>query len=136
MPMSAALSQDVLKYYFTAGAPMARPTAWYVGQHIGNPGRTGANEVTSGDDSAYARKAGAFAVTDVEADGIYEAKNTADVVMNAAAVGASYEVTHLSVWTAASGGTLLGTMALAVPLPVVEGAINSFAIGDIVLKGV
>ena len=136
MPMSAALSQDILKYNFTSDAVLARPTAWFVSQHIANPGRTGANEVSGATDAAYARKAVSFAVTDTDTDGIYEAKNTADVVMNAAGVGASYEVTHLGIWTAATGGTLLGTLALQVPLPVVEGAINSYAIGDIVLKGV
>ena len=136
MPMSAALSQDFLKYNFTNAAVLSRPTAWFISQHISNPGRAGDNEVSGAVDSAYARKAVSLAVTDAEADGIYEAKNTADVVMNAAGVGASYEVTHLGIWTAAVGGTLLGTLALQVPLPVVEGAINSYAIGDIVLKGV
>jgi hypothetical protein len=134
--MSAVLSEDVLKYYFTDDAPITRPAAWFVGLHTAAPGRTGAAEVTGGVDSAYARKAVAMAVTDAEADGIYEAKNTADVVMNAAAVGASYTVTHISIWTAATGGTLLGTLALAVPLPTVAGAINSFAIGDIILQGI
>ena len=136
MPMSAALSQDVLTYYFTAGSPITRPTAWFVGLHTAAPGRTGSAEVAGGVDSAYARKAVAMAVTDAEADGIWEAKNTADVVMNAAGAGASYTVTHISIWTAATGGTLLGTLQLAVPLPTVSGAINSFAIGDIILQGI
>lgn len=136
MPMSAALSQDALKYNFTTDSVMARPTAWFVGLHKSAPGRTGAGELTTGDDANYVRKAVTFAVTDVEVDGIYEAKNTGDVTFAAAAVGASYTVTHLSVWTAASGGTLLGTLTLSVPLPTVEAAINSFAVGDIVLQGV
>lgn len=136
MPMSATLSQDALEYYFTTETPITRPTAWFVALHTGAPGRTGANEVDSGDDSAYARKAVTMAVTDVETDGVWEAKNTGDVVMNAAGVGASYTVTHISIWTAASAGTMLASLAVAVPLPTVEGAINNFAIGDIVIQGV
>lgn len=136
MPMSADSSQDALRYYFTAVAPFTRPTAWFVGLHTAAPGRTGANEITGGVDSAYARKSATFAVTDAEVDGIYEAKNTADVVMNAAGVGASYSVTHLSIWTAVTGGTLLATLALSTVLPTVAGGINNFAAGDIVIQGI
>lgn len=136
MPMSADVSQDVLRYYFTAEAVSARPSSWFVGLHTANPGRTGANEVTTGDDAAYVRKAATFDVADAGSDGIFEATNDADVVYDPAGVGASYTVTHISIWTAATGGVLLGTLELAVPVPTVEGTINNFAIGDIIIRGV
>ncbi|MFK8398177.1 hypothetical protein M2D07_006660 [Pseudomonas sp. BGr12] len=136
MGMSAALSQDLLKYYFTAGAPITRPSAWYLSLHTADPGRSGGSEVAAGTDSAYARKAISFAVADAGSDGIFEAKNSADVNMNAGAVGASYIVTHVGVWTAATGGTFLGSIQLAVPLSTVAGTINSFAIGDLYFEGI
>jgi len=136
MPMSAALSQDFLKYNFTTNSVLTRPTAWYLSLHTADPGRTGANELTTGVDSAYARKAASWATSDTEADGIYELKNSADINMNAAGVGASYSVTHVGVWTASSGGTFLGSIALAVALPTVAGTINSFATGDLIFQGV
>ena len=136
MPMSATLSQDMLNYYFTTGSPITRPTAWYLSLHTADPGRTGANELTTGSDSAYARKAATFAVTDAEADGIYEAKNTADITMNAAGAGASYTITHVAVWTASTAGTLLGVLQLASPVAVVAGGVVSFATGDIIFQGV
>jgi hypothetical protein len=136
MSMSSALSNDLLKYYFSATSVMTRPTAWYVALHTADPGRTGANEVTTGGDSAYARKSATFTVADAGSDGIYEAKNSADVVMNAAGAGASYTVTHASVWTAATAGTCLAVIPLAVPAATVAGTINSFAVGDLIIEGV
>lgn len=106
----------------------------YVSEHTGNPGAAGANEVTTGIDANYARKA----VTLVKSlDGsIYRARNSADIVFAAAAAGASYTVTHLSIWSAATGGNCLAVLpVLGSGLPVVAGTINTFAINDIVIRG-
>jgi len=106
----------------------------YVSEHTGNPGATGANELTTGVDANYARKP----VTLVKsASGtVYQAKNSADVVFNAAAAGANYTVTHLAIWSAATGGNCLAVLPIqGSGLPVVAGTINTFAAGDITVLG-
>ncbi|WP_431484206.1 phage tail fiber protein [Pseudomonas solani] len=105
----------------------------YVSEHTGDPGAVGANEVAGGADANYARKASTL-VKNLSGT-IYSARNSADVVFNAAAAGASYSVTHLGIWDAASGGNFLASLALPVSIPVVVGTINTFALNDIVIRG-
>ncbi|MWK56896.1 hypothetical protein GO594_12990 [Pseudomonas otitidis] len=105
----------------------------YVSAHTGDPGATGANEVAAGVDANYARKATSLVKS--LSGTIYRARNSADVVFNAAAAGSSYSVTHLGIWDAASGGNFLAALPLPAALPVVAGAINAFALNDIVIRG-
>ena len=105
----------------------------YIAEHTGDPGKTGINEVTVGQDASYVRKSATFVKS---ADGlIFQAKNQADVSFAAAAAGANYSVTHISVWTAVSGGNCRAVLPLAAVIPVVAGTINTYAINDIVIKG-
>lgn len=121
------ISEQIIDDYFATGTR-------YISEHIGAPGAAGANEVDSGDDANYARQPATLVKS---LDGtIYRARNNADVSFPAAAGGASYTVTHLGVWDAATAGNLLATMAVAGSgLPVVAGTINTFAINDIVIRG-
>lgn len=105
----------------------------YVSEHTGDPGATGANEVASGVDANYVRKSTTLVKS--LSGTIYRARNSADVVFSAAGAGASYSVTHLGIWDAASGGNFLAALALPVALPVVAGTINTFALNDIVIRG-
>lgn len=105
----------------------------FVSLHTANPGATGANELTTGVDANYARKA----VTLVKsANGtVYQAKNNASIAFSAAAAGANYSVTHACIWSAATAGNCLAVLPLAVALPTVAGTINTFATGDLTVLG-
>lgn len=127
MNMTSFLSEALIDSYFTAGTK-------YISLHTGDPGAAGtANEVTTGMDANYARKAATFVKS---ANGLlFQAKNNADVVFNAAAAGASHTITYLSVFSAASGGNCLARLQLSSPLPVSGSTVVSFALNDIVIKG-
>lgn len=106
----------------------------YISEHTNDPGATGDNEVTTGIDTAYVRKSATLVKSALGA--LYQAKNDADVVFNAAGAGASYTVKYLGIWSAVSGGNLLAVLALpGSGLPVVAGTINTFATNDIVVIG-
>ncbi|MCZ4321461.1 hypothetical protein [Pseudomonas anguilliseptica] len=106
----------------------------YISEHTANPGATGANEVTTGVDSAYVRRAAALSKS---LDGnFYRARNSADISFPAAGAGASYSVTHIGVWDALTGGNCLAVAPVTGgAIPVVAGTINTFAANDIVVRG-
>lgn len=108
--------------------------ALFVSEHTGDPGRTGAAEVTTAQDANYVRSSATFVKS---ANGLlFQAKNQADVSFPAASSGANYSVSHIGIWSAATGGNCLAVIPLqAGALPVVGGTINTFAANDIVIKG-
>lgn len=129
MPIPEHLSEELIKYFFTDESVTARPTGWEVALHTADPGTSGANEVSEG---AYTRQSATFASVDM---GTYwQASNEADVSFPAAGVGASYTASHFSIIDSVSGG-VLASGALPVSIPVVEGTIISFAIGDLIARG-
>lgn len=132
MPMSTFASEQSIKYFFTASGVATRPAAWTVALHTAYPGADGATaEVTTGIDSAYARKSVTFAAALNGA--IWEAKNSGAVVMNAAGAGASYTITYLSIRD--GSGNVLAIIPLTTPVPVVAGTVVTFAINDILIRG-
>lgn len=131
MTMPLFGSEQLIKYFFTASTVDTRPTAWSIALHTGNPGDGTANELTTGVDANYARKAVTFAAA---ANGnIWEAKNSGAVAMNAAAVGASYTIPYITIRD--NSGDVLATIQLQTPIPVVAGTVITFAINDIVIRG-
>lgn len=78
-------------------------SATYVSLHTADPGANGTSEVTGGA-PAYARKALSWAAA---ASG--SKSSSANVAFD---VPGSTTITHLGYWTAASGGTFLGSRAL------------------------
>jgi hypothetical protein len=106
----------------------------YISLHIGAPGATGANEVTTGNDANYARVASTLVKS---LDGtIYRARNGADVVFSAAAGGTSHTVTYICIWDALTAGNCLAVLPVnGSGLPVVAGTVITFAINDIVVRG-
>lgn len=79
-------------------------TTYYASLHSADPGTTGANELTGG---SYARQAVVFGA----ASGGQVANNAALSWPNAGTT----PVTHVGFWTAATGGTYLGGLAVAAP---------------------
>lgn len=127
-------SQQIMRLNFSAAALSARPTQWFVGVHTGDPGVTGAgNEVTVGTDANYARKAVTW--TETEEGGITFMRNSADIALNALAVGASYTLQYATIWSAATGGVCLAKLPLASPRAFTAGGIARFSIGELVLEG-
>lgn len=127
MTTSTYISEQIIDTFFTDSGK-------YVSEHTANPGATGINEVTTGIDANYVRKAVTFVKS---ASGtVFRARNNADIVFPAAGAGASYTVTFLCIWSALTGGNLLAVLAIpGSGLPVVAGTINTFAINDIVVLG-
>ena len=130
MASSDYLREQLVKWAFTADS-VTRPAAWFASLHKADPGLAGANEVAVGDDTAYARIAATFDDTAVNG----QAKNTGTVTFPAAAaVAASYTVTHFGVWDAATTGNFLGGGALDDDKVVEDATVLSFGINDLVAE--
>ena len=93
-------------------------TTYYLSLHSADPVTTGANELSGG---GYARQAIVFSA----ASGGSESNTAAITVPNAGTV----PVTHVGLWSAASGGTYRGGLQMGSP---VTAASISFAIGAVV----
>jgi hypothetical protein len=116
---------EAVKFLFTAETMGTRPTAWYVALHTADPTEDGSAAEVSG--SSYARQSATFTRTD------NQAINDSALTFPAATT-TGYSVTHVSVWTAVTGGTCLikGPLALAKAIAVGESA--NFAIGELILN--
>lgn len=127
MAMSSAVTIDSLKYYLTAGAVAARPTAWTVSLHSGPPGVAGtANELAY---AGYGRQPATFSVdsTDPSAP---SAANSADLTYPAA--DADYTVTHMVVWGNAAPQVI---QALNNAKTISSGVAAVLAAGELVIGG-
>lgn len=94
------------------GVPVARAdtqlsdfTGCYVQAHVGDPGSAGASNTTA---SVAARKAVTFAAAETNST-TRRRRNSAIIRWDGADVTGSASLTHWSVWTASTGGTLLFT---------------------------
>ena len=94
-----------IKWLMTAAA-VTRPTAWYVALHTADPGETGATGELVG--NGYARQSAAFTSN---GDGTVD--NDATITFGPNTTTNWGTVTHVSVWTASSGGNCLYKGALA-----------------------
>lgn len=125
--------QQVLTWLLTTGTPDTRPTDWYVALHTGDPGTGGDNELTTGADANYVRKAVDFTVA--LNGNQYEADNDAGVAFDPAGAGASYTVTHVTVKDALTTGNTILIVPLPVSIPVVEGGLVSIPISELLVEG-
>lgn len=91
MPLTTAMKNLMIERF--------RTEVTHVSLHSGDPGTTGANEI-SGGSPAYARKAENFAAA---ASG--ETATAADLTFDVPAA----TVAHVGYWTALTGGTFLGS---------------------------
>jgi hypothetical protein len=126
MATTTYLSEQIVDTFFVGSK--------FVALHTGDPGTAGtANELTTGTDANYARKAVTLAKV---ADGaVFTAKNSGSVAMNAGAAGVNYTITHITIKSAVSAGNTLAVLPLVVPISVSAGTVVSFAINDIVVRG-
>lgn len=125
--MSAAsdyLEEQWMRYAFTTTAMGTRPTAWYLGLHVGDPGESGAAAEVSG--SGYARTSCAFTQTGGEV------ANTGAITCPTVAT-TPYTVSHVSVWDAVSGGNLLYKGPLPIAKALAVGDALQWAVGELIL---
>jgi hypothetical protein len=103
MPFTPNARSEMLRAI--VGETLAGIPVTHASLHTADPSTTGANEV-SGGSPAYARKAVSFNA--VGTDGVVE--TSADAVFD---VPASTTVTYVGLWSASTGGTFLGSMAVS-----------------------
>ena len=102
-------------------------TGRYVSLHTGDPGNTGASEVTGG---AYARQAfGAYTITGGNPS---EASNDATIEYPVCTVDWG-TITHFGIWTASTAGTFKGGKALNANKTVTVDDVFRFLAGTLVV---
>lgn len=131
MSKSNVIEDDTLKYWLTADAlTTTRPTTWFLALFKDDPGEDGSgNEVSTGDDSAYARQAITFSTPAVDS-GL--TSNNADITFPVVVlVGGSYTMSDFAIYTAVTGGTMLYYGTFGVPKTINGGETITFAAGGI-----
>jgi len=117
----------VLTWLFSTAAA-TRPTTWYVSLHTGDPGTDGsANEVTTGLDANYVRKALTMGTAAAK-----QMLNSAQCSWTAAASITPYTITHVCIKDALTAGNTLFMAAKPVPTSVTNNAVTTFAVGEII----
>ena len=121
MSFSNTFETHVLDYLFTTGT-VTRPTAWYLALHTSNPAEDDSGtEVSTG---GYARQSVTFTTS-------------GDTASNSAAIEfptatANYgTVSHVGVYTASSGGTLIAYAALSSSKAIETGDVFRVPAGDL-----
>ena len=116
----------LLTWLLTSSA-VTRPTAVYAALHTGNPGTNCANnEVTTGTDAAYIRKA---VTMGSPVNGGTE--NSTTVTYNVDSAASNYTVTHMSLWDAETGGNPLFYGQLVTARALEADDVFLFDLGDI-----
>jgi hypothetical protein len=114
----------LLDWMMTNGAA-TRPTAWFVALYTAAPNDAGGGTEVAG--SGYARQAVAFAAA-TSGDGT--TSNTGSVSFTADG-GNWGSITHMAIFTASSGGSMLWHGALAAPRTINNSDTLTFAPGSI-----
>lgn len=112
--MLSTFSRNLLLNWLLTAGTAVRPATWFISLHVGDPGKTGANELVVGTDADYVRKAGAFGAATLEVSA-----TTGDVTWTADVAATTYIVTHIGIWDAATGGNFILGGELAVPETVI-----------------
>jgi len=122
MSFTNAFETDVLSWGLTADS-VTRPTAWYIGLFTSDPTDTGAagTEVTGG---SYARTAATFTVTG-------DTASNSGAVEFPAATADWGTVSHIGVFTASSGGTMLVHAVLTTAKAIATGDVFRIPTGDL-----
>lgn len=121
MSFSNAFETDVLEWAFT-GTAVTRPTAWYLALFTSNPSETDSGTEVSG--GGYARQSTTFSVSGNTA-------SNAGAIEYPTATGSYGTVTHVGIYTASSGGTLIAYAALTTSKAIDTGDIFRVPAGDL-----
>ena len=123
MSFSNTTETLVLNWLLTAGAA-TRPSAWYLALFTAAPGEAGGGTEVTTSGTAYVRKVAAFTVAG------NNASNSSAIEFPTAT--ASYgTVTHVGVFDAVSGGTLIAYAALTTSKAIDTGDILRVPAGDL-----
>ena len=107
---------------------VTRPTAWFVALHTADPTETGAvAEMVVGTDADYIRKAVTMGTSPTGSSA-----STTQVVFTPAVAAATYTVTHVSIWTAATAGNCIMYGTLATSRAISNANPLTFEIGEII----
>jgi len=121
----------LLEYLFTTIAAADRPTSWWLSLHDGDPADTGANELTSGEDTGYT---GAIRP---EIDFTKLANNSVDNDANITytPTDGTNIITHIGIWSSATvgSGNYLAGGALDGPRTITSTAPLTIAAGDLII---
>lgn len=127
-------SQEIIRLLFTTEALAARPSAWFVRLHTGDPGIDGsANEVSGATDPDYAATAVTWTES-VVAD-LSRVSNSAEVAFPASGAAGNYAIQFISIWGAATGGNCLARLPLVPARTIAPAGIARFPIGEIIIEG-
>lgn len=96
----------------------------YVSLHTGDPGNTGANEVTGG---SYARQLAGFGAP-ADDSGVRAVTNASDIDFTNMPAAT---VTHFAIWTASTGGSSVYKEALASSRTTLAGDVIRLAAGNL-----
>lgn len=124
--MAAGLAAAVANGFMDAlgnATNYTAPTAFWVKLHLGDPGSAGANNAaaeTTRQQASFGAASGGQIATDADLDWT--------------GVAATETVTHISFWTASSGGTFLGSDALDSSAALSAGGNFTIATGDLVVS--
>lgn len=121
--MAIGLASSVANAWLDAicnAADYTAPTEFWVGLHTGDPGAAGTSNEAANTD----RQQASFSAASGGAI-------TTDAALTWANVSDSETYSHVSFWTASSGGTFLGSDDLDVPRAVTAGDTFTIATGDL-----
>ena len=123
MSFSNTYETHVLNYVFTTTS-VTRPTAWYLALFTSNPAEDASGTEVTTTGTAYARQSATFTVSG------NTASNSGAIEFPTAT--ASYgTVTHVGVYTAASGGDLIAYAALSTSKAIDTGDVFRVPDGDL-----
>lgn len=117
-------SADQFRNHLFRTASFSKPSALYVSAHTGNPGATGASEVSNGSYARVQNDPGNANWTDETPAG--QTKNAVDIVFPTSWAAT---VTYAGLWDASSGGNYLGRAQLTTPKSVTSADTLTFEAG-------
>lgn len=129
------LEDAIIAWCFTGTTFPAALTSVWVSLHTGDPGDTGANEVTGGN---YARIQVANAGWTKTTAGTASATNNADITFPATGTvtwsATAPPVSHVGIWSASTAGNFLYGGALSATKAVAVGDVFKFTNGNLTIS--
>ena len=129
MPFAESIDNSILDHYFQK-ASWTQPTAVYIGMSSTTPTKVGAN-VTEPTTGSYAR----IQINPADMNSAATSNTSNNVLKGFVQATADWlagvNLTHLVIFDAVTVGTFIGSKALDVAKPVLNGDTPEYAIGDL-----